>query len=486
MVLAMPLPPTPRRPVLKAVAGGALALGATAAATGSASAATTTGPRRPGSLPAGAALALRPHGDSDVHALDVPLAEDLLPRVAARRWASSELPTTTHSMVAFTWRRTVSEPRISISSRSGGSWTAWRTLPHLHDLPDAGSPEAGAAQGTELLWVGASDGIRVRVDGARPEGLTLVLLHPASRPGDTTVRPDDAEEVALDRVGTTLGAVTATARGPVAAPRPQIYSRQAWGADESWRNGGPWYNATLVQVHVHHTVNSNGYSRAEVPALMLGDLPIPHRHLGGPTRLQLPGRPLRPDLDRPRTVGRSLRPWGAHPGLQRDVRRHLGHRQLRAGEPIGDSADAIARVAAWKLLRYRRDPTGPHRTSVPRQRQVLARTRGPPPVLDGHRDTNDTACPGDHLYDRLPELRTRAAAVIERAQQATVQVAAPSTLDGPAVIGTALHVVPGTLTPGGTTTTYAWLRDGTVLSGATGVPPHPHRTRRWRPARACS
>jgi hypothetical protein len=27
------------------------------------------------------------------------------------------------------------------------------------------------------------------------------------------------------------------------------------------------------------------------------------------------------------------------------------------------------------------------------------------PAIDGHRDTNDTACPGQRLYDRLPGIR---------------------------------------------------------------------------------
>ena len=36
------------------------------------------------------------------------------------------------------------------------------------------------------------------------------------------------------------------------------------------------------------------------------------------------------------------------------------------------------------------------------------------PVIDGHRDTNDTACPGQRLYDRLPTIRRRAARLIER------------------------------------------------------------------------
>ena len=29
------------------------------------------------------------------------------------------------------------------------------------------------------------------------------------------------------------------------------------------------------------------------------------------------------------------------------------------------------------------------------------------PVIDGHRDTNQTACPGDRLYDELPDIRRR-------------------------------------------------------------------------------
>jgi hypothetical protein len=30
-----------------------------------------------------------------------------------------------------------------------------------------------------------------------------------------------------------------------------------------------------------------------------------------------------------------------------------------------------------------------------------------------HRDTNDTACPGQHLYDALPRIRKRAKAVVD-------------------------------------------------------------------------
>ena len=36
------------------------------------------------------------------------------------------------------------------------------------------------------------------------------------------------------------------------------------------------------------------------------------------------------------------------------------------------------------------------------------------PVIDGHRDTNDTACPGEQLYAKLPEIRRRSQRRINR------------------------------------------------------------------------
>lgn len=34
-------------------------------------------------------------------------------------------------------------------------------------------------------------------------------------------------------------------------------------------------------------------------------------------------------------------------------------------------------------------------------------------MIDGHRDTNDTACPGRYLYAVLPEIRERAQAIVD-------------------------------------------------------------------------
>ena len=36
------------------------------------------------------------------------------------------------------------------------------------------------------------------------------------------------------------------------------------------------------------------------------------------------------------------------------------------------------------------------------------------PVIDGHRDTNQTACPGRYLYDQLPRIRDRTQRRVDR------------------------------------------------------------------------
>ncbi len=110
-----------------------------------------------------------------------------------------------------------------------------------HGPPDDVAAEArrSGTHGTSPLWVGASDGVQVSVRGARPSDLELVLIDPGVLPGDATV-----SDPQLARTLTTTG-----------APRPSIHSRKEWGADESWRERASWYNRTIQQVHVHHTVD---------------------------------------------------------------------------------------------------------------------------------------------------------------------------------------------------------------------------------------
>ncbi len=68
---------------------------------------------------------------------------------------------------------------------------------------------------------------------------------------------------------------------------------------------------------------------------------------------------------------------------------------------------AVVRIAAFKLDRFHRKPTGWARVyshgsdKYPEGETVTLR------VIDGHRDTNYTACPGAHLYSKLGAIRIR-------------------------------------------------------------------------------
>ena len=52
------------------------------------------------------------------------------------------------------------------------------------------------------------------------------------------------------------------------SPKPQIFSRAQWGADEKLREQSAPSYGTIKTGFVHHTVNANDYSRDDVPKLL--------------------------------------------------------------------------------------------------------------------------------------------------------------------------------------------------------------------------
>ncbi len=54
------------------------------------------------------------------------------------------------------------------------------------------------------------------------------------------------------------------------SPKPTIYSRAQWGANERMREQTPPSYGTVKTGFIHHTVNANNYTRAQVPALLRG------------------------------------------------------------------------------------------------------------------------------------------------------------------------------------------------------------------------
>ena len=309
---------------------------------------------------------------------------------------TDRLSTTTYSMVGFTWRGP--NPGVTLRTRTDGKWTPWRSVPPLTD-----GQAADGRSASSLLWVDRSQGIQVRTSGTAPEALDLVLIDPGVLPGDSAA-------------SNTADATTALPRAAVigSAPQPQLHTRKEWGADPSWRNGRPVYTHRLKQIHVHHTATGNDYSRADVPGILRGMYRYHTQTLGWF------------DIGYNFLVDRFGRAWvGRSGGVNRLVRgahtlgfnEHsvgiavIGNLEARPAWP--EAVTAIVKLAAWKLDKYGRNAEGMVRVTSTGSDKYPDGTTVRLPAIDGHRDTNDTACPG-RAYDKLPEIRRRAQRRIDR------------------------------------------------------------------------
>ena len=344
--------------------------------------------------PSDPVLELRPVPGTDLRTLDVSLSP--APTDAART-SSGVLRTTPFSMLGLTWRGAAS-PRILVRTHTAAGWTRWRDVPLLLDLPDSRVEGLPGLHATQPWWVGPSDGVEVRVTGSVRD-LELALIDPGS----------DAREVGGVSERRTPFLLKPQKHKPKAAPRPRIKSREAWGANEKWRDGEPSLNHTIKQVHVHHTASANQYSRRDVPGLLRGIYRYHTHNLGWS------------DIGYNFLVDKFGRIWqGRAGGVGRPVRgaHTLGFNEASTGVSVlGTFTDkkpkrkvltAIVRLAAWRLDHYERRPAGRVKVRSYGSDKYAAGDRVRLPVIDGHRDTNDTECPGEMLYAKLHSIRKRA------------------------------------------------------------------------------
>ena len=251
----------------------------------------------------------------------------------------------------------------------------------------------------------------------------------------------------------------------VGVAMPSIYTRAQWGANESWRDGSPRYNSTILQAHVHHSASGNGYAQADVPALIRSFYRY-HTHSLGWS-----------DIAYNFLVDSFGTIWeGRYGGMELPVRgaHTLGFNASSTGfcvignfesvQPTQPTLDSLAKLAAWKLATYGRDPLGwtdvtsEGSDKFPKGRVVTL------PVIDGHRDTNDTACPGGNLYVQIGAVRGATAGVIAAA---SLKLKKPYAVKGRTVIGHTLTVGDGKFKPTVAAVSYQWVRDGVPISGAT-------------------
>ncbi len=327
--------------------------------------------------------------------------------------------------------------RFDVRTRKAGTWTDWQKLEYHDDHgPDKGEAASGRTLrlGTEPSVVGTVDDAQFRVftrSGQAPAGLRWVLIDPGK---DKVVKRSPAIDTA-DLAGTKQTETPRTAAeqknaaagislsAMKVAPKPQIYSRAQWGADEHIREQGAPSYGTVKAGFVHHTVNANNYTAAQVPALLRS---IYAYHVKA--------RGWR-DIGYNYLVDRFGKIWeGRYGGVDKAVvgAHTLGYNEVSfAMSAIGNYdiaqppqvvIDAYAKLFAWKLSLYGIDAAATH---VYVKNRYLA-------AINGHRDVGQTACPGRYLYAKIPQIRAMAAKIQKTGSTGSTPAPAPTPTPTPA------------------------------------------------------
>lgn len=341
---------------------------------------------------------------------------------------SAPQPVEGYGAVGVTWSpdAEIGDDEITLQARTQneGTWSGWEDLEY-HDEhgPDPDSAEARSARpGTDPLLIGNVDEVQVRVsvadsEQAVPTDLTLAVITPGEAEDQVEEGPSiDTARLAggtgstgpmgAELPGTTLTATDgASNRDGLAlvaggtTPKPLIYSRAQWGADESQRSASSLHYGEVHAGFVHHTVNANDYSRAEVPGIIRSIYAYHTRSRGWS------------DVGYNFLIDRFGRIWeGRYGGVDRPV---VGAHTLNyndyafAAAAIGNFETATPSSAllsaygdlfAWKLSLHGVDPASTSQRVGKRDF----------PAINGHRDAAATACPGKNLYAQLSSIRTLA------------------------------------------------------------------------------
>ncbi len=347
-------------------------------------------------------------------------------RMVGTPGGASRLTTTPQTVSGFgevgvTWAPGVTIPQralhVAARTRTGSGWTPWRTIPYDPDHgPDPGSAEARHARpGTDPMLVGRVARVQVRAVSTRPlpADMKLALISPG-RAAHTASEHAALDTSTLDgadgsdsvyRAAGTQPAAGATDTAQLAAavftPRPVIYSRAQWGADESMRDAPSLHYGDVHAGFIHHTVNANDYTRAEVPGILRSIYAYHVRSRGWS------------DIGYNYLIDRFGRIWeGRYGGIDRPVvgAHTLGYNNdsfgasaignYQTARPTQAMLQAYATLFAWKLSLHGVDASSTRQFVTSRDFQAI----------NGHRDAESTLCPGQYLYNKIPTIRRLAAA----------------------------------------------------------------------------
>ena len=308
---------------------------------------------------------------------------------AAGRRGSPPVATRFHAIGASV-AAAPTEP-ILVRGRVAGAWTPWTELDFAPgESPDVGTEGVGRAGPvhSEPVWFGQADAYELDA----PAAVTDLDVHLV---GD----------------GPTRRSVVAGPATAGATAAPSIQPRSAWSARP------PKVHATttadLRLAIVHHSVNSNTYSTADVPGL-LRSIQAYHMDVQGWD-----------DIAYNFAVDRFGQLWEARDGGTANIVLG-GHSQgfntgtvgivvlgdfTTAAVPAG-ALESVAQLVAWKLALHRVDPASTVPYTSGGSLKYAAGVTVTLPRIVGHRDVQATDCPGSVLYADLATIRTRVAQLL--------------------------------------------------------------------------
>ncbi len=236
--------------------------------------------------------------------------------------------------------------------------------------------------------------------------------------------------------------------GLAAGPgQPPIVARRAWAHDGARPRVAPEYG-TVELAFVHHTENPDGYSAAEVPA-MLRSIYQFHRYgrgwndIGYNFVIDRFGR-----IFEARAGGIAEPVVGAQAGGYNVYSTGIAILGTYSAERISPPArSALEHLLAWKLSLHGAPLEGRVTVRVTADGAVYSRFPAHAPVslprIAGHRDADSTDCPGDALYAELQSVRASSARLVGVAASATLRFQPPGASGAPAALAGSLRMAGG-------------------------------------------
>ena len=328
---------------------------------------------------------------------------------------TAERTTEEFTAAGLTWTPDENDEVIeaAVRVREDGTWSDWTSL----EMLNPGSEGEGATAGTEPVLSLGADGIQARVltaSGQAPTNLKVNLVAAGTSATDGALK------------AATPAATSASSATSVdgAALKPSVITRKQWGATESQANTTARRSAKLQAMYVHHTASSNNYTEAQAYQQIRGIYDyhtkvlkwddIGYQFLVDRFGNIYEGR--RGSIN-DLIVGAQAGGYNANT-IGVSAMGNFDDEDDPKAKPPKALVEALTRLLAWKGYQYNLDVKGTTTLTTTTAGASTARYKNgvkvTVPVIVGHRNTNNTSCPGQYLYAKLGSIRNEVASRIAK------------------------------------------------------------------------